>query len=148
MLQHLLRPDVASHRNIATRFVVIIYVAHLHLNLLLYLTPLLGAMPRKCPHHCGWFGKAIMKHTTWTARHDYYKMIVSGVTRSFRSELEAYASAHLSPDEFLYGQKTGRPCPKVIALPDMHRTDGKRQMMITEFWGPPAKRPPFVYNRK
>ena len=40
--------------------------------------------------------------------------------------------------------KTGKNPPKVIALPDKL----KRQMKIAEVWGPPAKRPHFVYNRE
>lgn len=116
---------------------VFIYVAELGLNLYCFL----GAMPRGSPHHCDWFAKAIMKHTTWTARHDYYRNVVSGVTHSYGAGLAVFASKHLSPDQFLYGRKTGRPATNVIALPDMHRGDGKRQMHMAEFWGPPVKRP-------
>ena len=149
MLKHLRRAYVVQRRTVATRFVVIIYAAHLHFKLLPCLKLVRGVMAGSCPQHrCEWFPKAIMKAPTWTARHDYFWDVVTGVTRCFGSQLDDYARKHLSPDVFLYGTKTGKNPPKVLALPDKFRTDGKRQMKITEVWGPPAKRPHFVYNRE
>jgi len=131
-------------QNVDQCFTIIASVAHVWFNLVACPRLLIGAMPGHGPLRCHrfqWFVDEMLK-MDWMIRHLYYNHVLALVSRRRAKVYAKAAKELLGPDQFLYGQRTGKAPPTVIALKHIEASSrGKRQMLITEFFGPPVKRP-------
>ena len=131
-------------QNVDQCFTIIASVAHVWFNLLACPRLLIGAMPgSQGPTRYRRYQWLVddMLQMDWVIRHWYYKHVLASVSRRRATVFAKVASELLGPDEFLYGQRTGKAPPTVIALKYIEAASrGRRQTLITEFFGPSAKR--------